>query len=327
MQLHRQACHFSSDFRVQSSFLIALTSLVLLTPYAVNNLLQSRYLMAAGALAIITIQAFNAWDTNRGNSRPWVVLYVLTPCMITFLSLCFQTQGIIAALWTFPVILFFYCTLEDRKAWVANLITLLVVIPQAWLVLDSAMALRVSVTLVAVSVFSAISARVTTSYQKTLEDRIITDPLTGLLNRTVLNETLIAAAEQNKRLGTPMSILLLDLDHFKEINDTHGHHTGDQVLVAVSSIIKQTTRLSDSCFRIGGEEFLCLLYGSDLHNSKRIAEKIRAGIQQLKTIPDQRTTTSIGVAAVQSKDTWQTWSKRADRQLYKAKDSGRNKVS
>ncbi len=327
MQLHRQACHFSSDFRVQSSFLIALTSLVLLTPFAVNNFLENRYLIGAGALAIIVIMAFNAWDTNRGNSRPWVVLYILTPCITIYLSMCFQTQGIIAALWTFPVILFFYCTLEDRKAWAANLFTLGVVIPQGWIVLDSAMALGVSVTLVAVSVFSAISARVTTSYQKTLEDRIITDPLTGLLNRTVLDDTLNAAVEQHKRLGTPMSILLLDLDHFKDINDTHGHQTGDLVLIEVSRIIKQTTRLSDSCFRIGGEEFLCLLYGSDLDNSKRLAEKIRSGIEQLEVIPDQRTTTSIGVASVQSSDTWQTWYKHVDKHLYKAKNSGRNNVS
>lgn len=327
MQLHRQAAYFPTDFRTQPTYLIALTSLFLLTPFAVINLLQDRSMIAIAALTIIAIQGFHAWDINRGNNRPWVVLFVLTPCILTFLVLCFHTQGIIAALWTYPAILFYYCTLDDRKAWLANAVTLICVVPQAWVVLDAELAARVSATLFAVSVFSAISSRATTSYQKKLEDRIISDPLTGLLNRSVLNVTLNAAVEHYQRLGTPMTLMLLDLDHFKKVNDTWGHDTGDKVLVEVSNIIKESTRLSDSCFRIGGEEFLCLLYGSDLENGKRIANKIRLQLQNKDTIPGHVTTASIGVASIRRDDTWQSWNSRTDKRLYQAKHAGRNTVA
>lgn len=327
MQLHRQAGHFQTDFRIQSTYLIALTSLLLLTPFALNNLLQDRPLIGIAALTIIAIQGFHAWEINRGNSRPWIVLFVLSPCMITFLVLCFHTQGIIAALWTYPVILFYYCAMEDRKAWFANAVTLVCVTPQAWVVLDAELASQVTATLIAVSVFSAISSRASTTYQKTLEDRIISDPLTGLLNRTVLKVTLNAAVEHYQRLGTPMTLMLLDLDHFKQVNDTYGHDTGDKVLVEVSNIIKESTRLSDSCFRIGGEEFLCLLYGSDLENGKRIADKIRLQLQRKEIIPGLVTTTSIGVATIRRDDTWQSWNSRTDKCLYQAKHAGRNTVA
>ncbi len=327
MQLHRQAVDFSTDIRIQSTSLIALTSLLILTPFALNSLLESRTLIGIVALGIVAIQAIHAWEIQRGNSRPWVVLFVLTPCMITFLVLCFHTQGIIAALWTYPAILFYYCTMADRKAWLANAATLACVTPQVWAILEPELASRVTATLIAVSVLSAISARATTIYQRSMEDRVISDPLTGLLNRTVLTATLNAAVEHYRRLGTPMTLLLLDLDHFKQVNDTYGHEAGDKVLVEFSNIIKESTRLSDSCFRIGGEEFLCLLHGANLESGKHIANKIRLQLQNKEIIPGHATTTSIGVASICSDDTWQSWNSRADKRLYKAKHSGRNKVA
>ena len=318
---------FSADnFRMQSTFLITLTSLVLLIPFAVNNFLQNRYLIGSGALAVIIITALNSFEARRGNNRPALIVFVLAPCMVTFLLLSLYKQGVVATYWIFPVIISYYCMLDVRRAQIVNGLTLVFLLPPIWNTLDPEIASRLTATILAVSIFSAISASISSRYHRALESRVITDPLTGLLNRTLLNDTLNSAIDQFNRQQTPMTVLLLDLDNFKAINDTDGHEIGDQVLVGVGEIIKQSTRISDSCFRLGGEEVLCLLYGADYTNGRNVAERIRSKIAKSSFKTSKPTTTSIGVSTLQSDEDWQAWVSRADKKLYEAKEMGKNRV-
>jgi diguanylate cyclase (GGDEF)-like protein len=133
---------------------------------------------------------------------------------------------------------------------------------------------------------------------------------------------------ESLRTGLPLSALLLDLDHFKQINDTYGHGPGDEVLATVGEAIRSTVRESDFAGRYGGEEFVVLLPDTDLDAAMIVAEKIRKAVAGIQiTAVDRRITTSVGVASLplHAHDT-ATLIRAADRALYTAKANGRNRT-
>jgi diguanylate cyclase (GGDEF)-like protein len=160
------------------------------------------------------------------------------------------------------------------------------------------------------------------------ELRAATDALTGLPNNRAVQETLRRKAAQAGRTATPLAALLFDLDHFKQVNDVHGHAKGDQVLAAVGDAASSAIRASDFVGRYGGEEFLALLPDTDREGAMRVAEKLRAAIAQLN-VPGvtRKVTASFGVGvlpfdAVEPEQLLRV----ADRALYQAKGNGRDRV-
>ena len=162
--------------------------------------------------------------------------------------------------------------------------------------------------------------------QRKLLDQAITDPLTGAYNRRRLDTVLEQAIERNRRKPTPASLLLIDVDHFKRINDEFGHAVGDRVLKQLVALMAERTRKIDSLFRIGGEEFLLLLADTRETDAAEAAEHLRIVIADSTLVPEMRLTVSIGVSELQAHDTVQTWIRRADEALYAAKHAGRNRV-
>ena len=170
---------------------------------------------------------------------------------------------------------------------------------------------------------------------KTISDMAITDELTGLINRRKFFERLDNEIQRATHYETPMGCLMIDLDHFKSVNDTYGHPTGDALLRMVADTITQTFRENDICARYGGEEFICLLPHTGREGCESCSERLRESIEKLVCpLEDGITlsaTCSIGVA-MYSKDlekdtTHSEWLiKRADMALYSAKDNGRNRV-
>lgn len=169
--------------------------------------------------------------------------------------------------------------------------------------------------------------------QRKLQELATTDPLTGLANRRRLDETLTMEFARAARAGLPLSVLLLDIDHFKQFNDTHGHHVGDEVLKAVAAeLARLAQRTGDLAARLGGEEFVVLLPGADVGDAAALAEEAVSRLRQLRIAskPSERITASIGVAtyAVDSglgnaSDLLQC----ADMALYEAKRQGRDRVA
>lgn len=157
-----------------------------------------------------------------------------------------------------------------------------------------------------------------------------TDELTGLNNLRAFKEQADTLFTYTRRYGVPLCALLLDIDHFKQINDTHGHAAGDKVLQAVVRRIKTTLREADLCGRLGGEEFGVLLAGTDMYEAVQIAEKLRLAVQAIE-VPINDTmvhvTISVGVAEAGSacSDT-STLLAQADAAMYHAKSNGRNQV-
>lgn len=160
-----------------------------------------------------------------------------------------------------------------------------------------------------------------------LEQLSITDQLTGIFNRLKLHQLLNSEIERSKRYNTPLSLLLLDVDHFKGINDNHGHPAGDSVLVEVAALLKQHSRSSDSVGRWGGEEFIVICTETHLDGAAQLAESLRATIASHRFTVDRQITVSIGITSVHTDDSLESLIERVDRALYQAKENGRNCVA
>lgn len=317
----------NSDFRRKSTLGVALASLLILTPFSINNFFNDRFFLGVGSLVVVVILAYNAWSISRGRYHSSLILLVLVPVITFFLLLALHQQGIIGALWCYPAVVSFYMILPERKAWIANIAFLAIIFPQVWILIDQSLAARVTATLLAVSIFSAIFIRVITNQQKRLHEYAIKDPLTGLYNRTLLDTLLHQAIQQSKRTNVAMTILIIDIDHFKSINDTYGHDAGDTVLREVSELLLGRMRSVDKVFRLGGEEFLALLFGTDAESSKQVAEELRHAVSSLRIVSGQSSiTASIGIATLSPGEDSTAWIKRADENLYHAKQQGRNRV-
>jgi len=165
-------------------------------------------------------------------------------------------------------------------------------------------------------------------YHKALKMTLI-DPLTGLGNRIALDHSLGRDLRLAQRFNTPFSLLIIDIDHFKLINDRFGHRCGDEVLKAVATALSSACRSSDACYRYGGEEFLVLLPATSGEGAKIIAARILELITSLKIERDLQLitpTVSIGIASTNESDLEGTSElfERADKALYRAKSDGRN---
>ncbi len=166
-----------------------------------------------------------------------------------------------------------------------------------------------------------------TLYHSALQSALV-DPLTGARNRAGMDAALKREIELSHRHNAPMCIMLLDIDHFKLVNDNFGHAGGDFVLQAVAQCVSETIRGSDMFFRFGGEEFLIMLSCTEMEGATLLAERIRKKVEALSFAPHRtlQITASLGVSAVNENDNLSSLFERTDKALYKAKNSGRNQV-
>lgn len=155
------------------------------------------------------------------------------------------------------------------------------------------------------------------------------DPLTGVFNRFAMDNMVSREIELSQRNNTPLSMLAIDIDFFKKVNDTYGHAFGDCVLKHLTECVKQCTRTTDAMFRYGGEEFNLLLNNTAMSGAQELAERIRQNIEQTPCICDGQSiniTISAGISILNKHDTQASFFKRADDALYQAKSAGRNRV-
>ncbi|WPM31393.1 GGDEF domain-containing protein [Hydrogenobacter sp. T-2] len=163
-----------------------------------------------------------------------------------------------------------------------------------------------------------------------LEQLAYYDPLTGLPNRRFFFDHANLILESSKRYGNPLSLLIIDIDHFKKINDTYGHEAGDLVLKSFADILRKNIRQSDLSARLGGEEFVLLMPNTNLQRGKVVAERIRSAFQNSLIVyegKEVRATLSVGLAGYKAGvESIDDIIRMADEALYKAKELGRNRI-
>lgn len=177
----------------------------------------------------------------------------------------------------------------------------------------------------------AVNKRQLESANTKLQELALRDGLTGLLNRRYWESCLEREFARHQRYDNPVSLVIFDIDHFKRVNDTYGHQTGDEVIRAVADITSRLARETDFAGRYGGEEFVVLLPGTHLEGAAQLAERLRQAVEQ-QVLDYQGSplhfTISLGVASISDDmPNYQVLLERADKALYVSKEQGRNRVT
>lgn len=186
--------------------------------------------------------------------------------------------------------------------------------------------------LMRVSLYEAnqrLEARVAERTQE-LEKLATSDPLTSVSNRRELMDRLANEMQRVERYQHPLSVLMIDLDHFKAVNDTHGHQAGDRVLIALADLLRDTCRATDTIGRYGGEEFMIILPETPLEKAHTFAERLLERVREISVAVNGESlsiTCSIGVTDFAAGETEEDFIDRADQALYSAKTLGRNRVA
>ena len=302
-------------------------AIITIMPFAIYSFSSKNYLIGIFASIIIGIFTFNAWTIIVHKVYfPKVTFWILAPTIIFFLHELIHHFGESAIIWSYPAILGFYCMLPEKRAHIANAVLFLVIILCTVVNTNLFSSIPAIASMLLVFILSGLFTNLINKQQTALQEIAIRDPLTSLLNRTSLKETLEQAIEQSMRAKISMSIAIFDLDHFKKINDLHGHEKGDRVLQDVSKIFQERCRKVDRIFRLGGEEFLIFLYNTNNSNAIKIAEELRSLIEDMSTIDDIKVTSSVGIATLSQGEVWREWMNRADDKQYQAKLLGRNRI-
>lgn len=287
------------------------------------QLAGAHYLMAAissVAGLYFSIVFFHLW---RRDSYLWEgrgIILILPPTLLHAL----YANPEYGVLWTYVCVVTLFLLLPLREGVLVN--ALYVAATAFFLVpyYDADMLSRIYASLAVVALFTFGFSYLIDKLLARLDTMATSDPLTKTLNRHTFHTSMEMALGENKRYGVTSTLLIFDLDHFKQINDKHGHLVGDKILTELASIVHARLRDTDQFFRYGGEEFAVLLRHTALQNASHLAEALRETVDEHSFTKGLSVTISCGLAEVRNEDDVNDWVERADSALYEAKSAGRN---
>ena len=314
-----------APYRGRILYGLASAAAVCLLPFSVNAFVQENYRLGVGILCAVLVLGIDAFAIYLKKSPPIPLILLLVP-IVAGTAISLKTQGFFGALWAYPTVVLFTFSLSRRMANVGSTLLLLIVSALVYHYIDLAFTIRFFATLTLTIIFANIVLSIIVDLHRRLLDQAIVDPLTGVFNRRYMERSLSDAIERLRRNSTPTSLLLIDVDGFKSINDQFGHAKGDSVLKEIVSLIAKRSRKLDLLFRIGGEEFMLLLPDTKEAAAAVVAEQLRASIAESRLLDDRQLTVSIGVSELQPGESPDSWMKHADDALYAAKKAGRNRV-
>lgn len=316
----------SKDFQLTIVLLYGFFSAAVITPFAIYRFMTGAYAVAALDATLVLLIAgivFYGWKFGK-TERTGRVLVVIGGFGALLSS---EMLGVVGLFWMYVAIVAnFFLTTNLRFATVFTVLIMILLAVTGKSFENSAQLWSFLATGSLIALLSYIIAQQYSLQRRRLEHLATIDPLTGALNRRSMEQELQMAVEEYARSHAPMAVILMDIDHFKLINDRCGHEKGDQVLQAFASLVMQNTRHIDRFFRYGGEEFLLLLKSSQADEAIAIAEKIRAVVASNDADVLQGVTVSLGLATACAGETVEQWTSRADAALYTAKNQGRNRV-
>jgi diguanylate cyclase (GGDEF)-like protein len=279
--------------------------------------------------------------TNKDRFAIVALLFFIGWFLVNLSALYFLTNNEFRAIWFFVLILVAYTILGLTPGLLATILSIIILAGANKFLLapfSSNAMVTMLFSLCACSAFLYTYTKRFATYRENLKevnvelhDLACHDPLTGILNARAFYDEAGLLAQLASRTKTTFSMLFMDLDHFKLINDHYGHEVGDIVLQEFVGCLTENIRKSDLLGRIGGEEFLLLLPGTSLDGAKLLAEKLRQKVEGLKPLIGETRipfTTSIGIAVSRAgQDTITSLKQEADQAMYQAKEKGRNCVT
>ena len=315
-----------APFRARIIYPILLIASACLTPLFVNSFIEKRYGGAWSTLLVVVSYLVDAMAIRNGKQPPIPFSFLLAP-MAVAMGISVAEQGFYGALWAYPAAMACFFVLSRRTANICVALLLAAGTAMVYRYVGLGMAVRFGASYALTAGVANCILNVVSALQRELMLQAIIDPLTGAFNRRHMDRRLAEMTQRSGRTTSIATILLLDIDHFKRINDRLGHASGDIVLKELVSLINQHTRKTDQLFRMGGEEFLLLLPETGAAEATVVAENLRRAIEHAGWLADYpHVTICVGVSQRALDEKTDDWIKKADDALYRAKRSGRNNV-
>lgn len=323
-----------SDFQLSIITLMCLLGVVGVSPYAVYRLSQGNYVVGVADVIIVLSAIFTtlyAWRTGD-TVKPGIFASIILSSASTLIAIRLGVNGLF---WIYPLILFNFFMVSPGKALSATVLVMIGLVSYALAVPGTVFESDYQmtsflVTSLTASVLSFIFASRTRNQRDQLQLLSVQDPLTGARNRRAMNDELKIASATQRRHGDQYAVLVMDLDSFKQINDTYGHQAGDEVLKQLADMLSAQARSADVVCRFGGEEFLLLLPNMPQAVALERAEQWQRDFAANTIVFGEfrmQATLSIGLASYPGHGTSaQALIRSADRALYRAKTEGRNRV-
>jgi diguanylate cyclase (GGDEF)-like protein len=314
-----------SDFHLALITLFAVITVLGVTPFAIRRFVQGQVLAGAVDMLIllcICAGSAYAWRTGR-TAGPAIFLAASYSIGCVAIAHIADFAGV---LWVYPVLVANFMLSGRAPALLVSAAAIAGIALSDTALPELTHKLAFTATGAVVSLFSFVFASRTAVQRAQLESMALRDPLTGAGNRRGMEAELKIAMASSLRSGVPLGLLVFDIDHFKQVNDSLGHDAGDEVLVQIADVVRGLTRLGDRFFRMGGEEFVLLLPGATAAVLLEIAEKLRLAVEGGVQCRGRRITISIGATAFAPGENPGEWLARADAAMYEAKRSGRNRT-
>ena len=303
---------------------LGFSAATLILCFGVYRLLDGEVFAAALDLAVAaSICSLVVYALRTGNTeRTGIALCVVDTlaCILVCLAI-----GSIAVYWHYLVLITNFFIAPRRVALIANLVltaSMLAILGPSQAPILTASIATSSALVTFFTYFFATRIKVDRSK---LEEIASLDALTGLPNRRTMEQVLVQAMQLHRNEGVPYGLIILDIDHFKQVNDSYGHSAGDAVLQDLAEILKLQMRKQDNVFRFGGEEFVVLVEVLRVADLRVAAERIRLAVRTSLHGPAGRVTVSAGAALLGNEENWQEWFSLADAALYRAKSVGRDR--
>ena len=296
-----------------------------LLPFAILRLLLGDYLIglldsvgltAAASLAMYVYRVREVELAGR----------ILSLLAISGMVFHIYIKGTSEIYFLYPLMVSTYFIVKPSYALTLSLLALALLVPVTWVQLDGLAFAKVYLSIFGCVLFTYAFASQRNQQRDQLLQYSTKDSLTGAGNRRAMDKQLIEAIQRFERSDQPMSLIILDLDEFKNINDTAGHAVGDQLLKRVTDIVLARIRVTDKLFRYGGDEFVVVADPADLATAARLAEDLRALVEADRGITGWQLSISLGVAEYVRGEPQESWLKRADEALFASKRQGRNQV-
>lgn len=300
------------------------TSAIALAPFAIYRLIITDWAIAildfSAVLLCVSIfmYVFKTRETKTAGK-------LLTMMCMSVILITIYLKGVQQLLWIYPALTAIFFLINPLPAAILGIACLAILGVIIWSEINAFTLVEFYITACATLLFSFVFSDRMRAQQRKLLTLATQDPLTGVGNRRAMEEKLLdLLSHQRRDQDIPASLILMDLDRFKRVNDQYGHAIGDTILVKFAQVINARIRKTDSLYRFGGEEFVVIAENTCIKDATLLAEQLREAVESDPRLASHQVTISLGSAQYANAETAFEWLGRADKAMYQAKESGRN---